>query len=409
VSTCEAAPALSVKNLTKRFKIPVDRSTTLKYRISHLRSASRYRNLLALDDVSFDVPQGQFLGIVGANGSGKSTLLKVLAKIYRPTTGTATINGRVSPFLELGVGFNPELTARENVMVNGAILGLDRSDLERRMDSMLEFADLTEFADQKLKNYSSGMQVRLAFTVSIQAHADILLMDEVLAVGDADFQAKCFDVFAGYRREGKTVVLVTHDLGAVDTYCDRAILFEKGKLVADGTATDVTGEYRRRVGEAHERHRATDGDENRWGSREVWFEKVTLRDRNGAEHHNFIADDPMHIAFDLKANADVDDLVVGLMLHRADGVLMAGTNTQIARMPLPPMKAGEKMHMVYELPALTLLGGSYRLTVGAHPSVHTHDYDHIEKGFTFVVTDTTTRIGLFELGGRWLVDGKVRV
>src|SRR5262249_24486757 len=156
----------------------------------------------------------------------------ILSRIYRPTAGEVRLEGLVSPFLELGVGFNPELTARENVLVNGAILGLSRAELARRMDGMIAFADLEKFVDQKLKNYSSGMQVRLAFTVAIQAEASIFLMDEVLAVGDARFQAKCFDAFARYRREGKTVVLVTHDLSAVDFHCDRALLFDKGELVA---------------------------------------------------------------------------------------------------------------------------------------------------------------------------------
>jgi ABC-type polysaccharide/polyol phosphate transport system ATPase subunit len=241
--------AIVVQQLTKRFRVPIDRSTTLKYRIAHFSSASRFRDLMALHNVSFEVKEGEFLGVIGANGSGKSTLLKILARIYRPTSGEVLLAGSVSPFLELGVGFNPELTARENVYVNGAILGLTRRDLRKRMDGILEFAELTEFGDQKLKNYSSGMQMRLAFTVAIQAEAFILLMDEVLAVGDARFQAKCFDVFARYRHQGKTVVLVTHDLEAVNLHCDRAILLDHGELVMEGKASDVTDRYRQTFSE----------------------------------------------------------------------------------------------------------------------------------------------------------------
>ena len=236
-----------MSDVSKRFRIPLDRSTTLKYRLTHPRSSGRFYSLFALNQVSFDVQAGEFVGIIGSNGCGKSTLLKILAGIYPPSGGSIALDGRVSPFLELGVGFNPELTARENVFVNGAILGLTRQQLRDRFDAIIDFADLRDFVDQKLKNFSSGMQVRLAFSVAIQANAQILLMDEVLAVGDARFQEKCFEVFWRYKREGKTIVLVTHDLGSVESYCDRAILLDHGHLVADGKCADVTGRYRRMV------------------------------------------------------------------------------------------------------------------------------------------------------------------
>ena len=236
--------AISVEGLSKRFRIPLDHSTTLKYRVTHLRSASRYRDFDALHDVSFDVPQGQFLGITGPNGCGKSTLLKLMANIYEPSTGSVTIDGEVSGFLELGVGFNPELTARENIFLGGAILGMSRSQLTPRVDAILHFAELEQFADLKLKNYSSGMQVRLAFTVAILAHAEILLMDEVLAVGDASFQAKCFDVFTRFKNDGRTIVLVSHDLVTLERYCDRMLLMQHGEVVADGPPGEVSALYR---------------------------------------------------------------------------------------------------------------------------------------------------------------------
>jgi ABC-type polysaccharide/polyol phosphate transport system ATPase subunit len=394
--------AIIVSDLTKRFRIPLDKSTTLKYRLAHLRSASRYRDLLALDGVSFDVPEGQFVGIIGANGSGKSTLLKILSRIYRPTSGSVALHGRVSPFLELGVGFNPELTARENVLVNGAILGLSRAELERRMDGMLEFAELQEFADQKLKNYSSGMQVRLAFTVAIQADAAILLMDEVLAVGDARFQAKCFDVFARYRREGKTVVLVTHDLGAVDFHCDRGIFLDHGRLMADGPASEVTALYRRMVGEQRDADADVGGSEpDRWGDGSVRFESIRLLDGSGAEHRNFDPDHPMTMAFRLVAARPVDDLVVGIGIHRSDGAVIGGTNTFIDRLSLPDLNGGEELVIEYRMDRMPLLTGTYRLTVAAHNGVGSVTYDRMEQAVEFAVTDTRGRAGIFELGGRW--------
>jgi ABC-type polysaccharide/polyol phosphate transport system ATPase subunit len=236
--------AIHVESLSKRFRIPLDRSATLKYRFTHLRSAARYRDFYALSDVSFDVPPGQFLGITGPNGCGKSTLLKILTRIYEPDGGRVTLDGDVASFLELGVGFNPELTARENIFLGGAILGLSRTQLAKKVDAILHFADLEEFADLKLKNYSSGMSVRLAFSVAILAKAEILLMDEVLAVGDANFQAKCFDVFARYRREGRTIVLVTHDLTTLEKQCERVLLMQHGRIIKDGPAAEVTAVYR---------------------------------------------------------------------------------------------------------------------------------------------------------------------
>ncbi len=240
-------PVVEVSNLRKRFRLPLDKTTTLKYRVTHWRSSSRYRDLIALNNLSFVIPPGQFLGIAGPNGCGKSTLLKVLCRIYKADSGYARINGEFSAFLELGVGFNPELTARENIFLGGAMLGLTRSRLRDKVDEVFAFAELEEFAEQKLKNFSSGMQVRLAFSVAILAQADLLIMDEVLAVGDASFQEKCFDTFTRFKREGKTMVLVSHDLGSLDEYCDRVLLLNQGEIIADGPAVEVTSAYQRMV------------------------------------------------------------------------------------------------------------------------------------------------------------------
>ena len=278
--------AIRVENLSKRFRIPLDRSATLKHRLTHWRSASRYRSLEALLNVSFEVRAGEFVGIIGHNGSGKSTLLKILSRIYRPDAGVVTIEGRVSPFLELGVGFNPELTARENIFLSGAILGLSRPELHRRLDEIIGFAELEQFVDHKLKNFSSGMQVRLAFSLAIQAHAEILMMDEVLAVGDAPFQQKCFDTFNRYKREGRTVVLVTHELGAVTTYCDRALLLDHGRLVADGDTADVTAQYRHAIGMAADGSLAAEAEIERWGSRDVVITGVRMLDPRGVQDVN---------------------------------------------------------------------------------------------------------------------------
>ena len=238
-----AAPALVVDDVSKRFRIPGERVMTLKERALHPLRNTPWHELTAVDHVSFSVAPGEFFAIVGRNGSGKSTLLKCLAGIYAVDSGSMFVNGRVSTFIELGVGFNMELPARENVIINAAMLGLPPREARRRLDRVLDFAELEEFADLRLKNYSSGMLVRLAFAVMIQVDADILLIDEVLAVGDASFQQKCYDEFARLRRQGRTVVLVTHDMGAVERFCDRALLLERGHIDMVGDPHEVGLRY----------------------------------------------------------------------------------------------------------------------------------------------------------------------
>jgi ABC-type polysaccharide/polyol phosphate transport system ATPase subunit len=228
----------------KTFRLPHDRPSSLKQRVLHPRRSRAATRLHALRDVSFEVEDGEFFGIIGRNGSGKSTMLKCLAGIYRHDQGTLSVAGRVSPFIELGVGFTPELTARDNVVVNAALLGISAAEANARFPDIIRFAELERFVDLKLKNYSSGMQVRLGFAAAIQAEAEVYLVDEVLAVGDARFQEKCFDTFRQMKREGKTVVYVTHDLPTVERFCDRAMLLERGEVAAIGDPEDVIRTYR---------------------------------------------------------------------------------------------------------------------------------------------------------------------
>jgi ABC-type polysaccharide/polyol phosphate transport system ATPase subunit len=234
---------LAARGVHKRFRIPEERSHTLKERALHPLRRTRNEHLHALKDITFTVPPGEFFGIVGRNGSGKSTLLKCLAGIYRADEGQIWCNGRMSTFIELGVGFNPDLAAFDNVALNGIMLGLSPREARARYKRVIEFAELEQFQDLKLKNYSSGMHVRLAFSVAIQVDADILLIDEVLAVGDAAFQQKCFDVFNRMREEGRTIVFVTHDMGAVTRFCHRAMLLDRGEIVTIGDPRDVADRY----------------------------------------------------------------------------------------------------------------------------------------------------------------------
>lgn len=236
--------AISVQNVSKSFKLPHEKQSTIKGVFVNIFNGKRtYEKQQVLKDMSFDIKKGDFFGIVGRNGSGKSTLLKLISQIYIPDKGSITVNGKLTPFIELGVGFNPDLSGRDNVYLNGALLGFSREEMEAMYDEIVEFAELEKFMDQKLKNYSSGMQVRLAFSIAIRANSDILVLDEVLAVGDEAFQRKCYSYFAELKRNKKTVILVTHSMDSVQQFCSQAILIDNGQIIESGNPAKVAGEY----------------------------------------------------------------------------------------------------------------------------------------------------------------------
>jgi ABC-type polysaccharide/polyol phosphate transport system ATPase subunit len=339
-----AAPALVVDDVSKRFRIPGERVMTLKERALHPLRHTPWHELTAVDRVSFSVAPGEFFAVVGRNGSGKSTLLKCLAGIYAVDSGRMFVDGRVSTFIELGVGFNMELPARENVIINAAMLGLAPREARRRLDRVLDFAELEEFADLRLKNYSSGMLVRLAFAVMIQVDADILLIDEVLAVGDAAFQQKCYDEFARLRRQGRTVVLVTHDMGAVERFCDRALLLERGHMDMIGDPHDVGLRYldlnfaredATREPEEPPPDRLGDG---RAEILEAWFEDGDGR-RVGALPSG------RRCAFVARATfrEDVVDPILGFTLQNADEQTVLAASTLTLSPRLGSFQAGEEV------------------------------------------------------------------
>jgi len=236
--------AIKVSHLVKSFKIPTEAHNGIKQKlINHLRGIKGYRKFTPLNDVSFEIKKGDFFGIVGRNGSGKSTLLKSIANIYSPDSGGVYVGGKLVPFIELGVGFNPELTGRENVFLNGALLGFSNQEMDKMYDEIVDFAELHDFMEEKIKNYSSGMQVRLAFSIAIRAEGDVLLLDEVLAVGDAAFQQKCYDYFEELKHDGRTIILVTHSMDAVKRFCNRALLLEGGKIKLIGSPEEIADQY----------------------------------------------------------------------------------------------------------------------------------------------------------------------
>ncbi len=330
---------IEARNVHKVFRIPHHRVDSLKERAVHPLTRIEYRELHALRNISFDIHKGEFFGIVGRNGSGKSSLLKIMASIYRADGGTVRMAGRMAPFIELGVGFNPELTARENGVLNGVLMGLTRREARRRLGAVIEFAELEEFADLKLKNYSSGMMVRFAFAVMVQADADIMLIDEVLAVGDAAFARKCMDVFHERRAAGKTIVLVTHDMNTVQSMCHRAMLIDDGEIKFIGDPDDTALRYYRL------NFAAPGGIEP--GERQPMVDfnakaiSATLRDATGAAVENVEQDMGISIDVLLEAARDLDSPTFVFHVRNDDGIVVFSFGTAIDG----PVAAGGRMRL----------------------------------------------------------------
>ena len=331
-----APPVVTVDSASKTFRIPHQQYHTLKERALHPFRARTYETLHALDQVSVGVRRGEFFGIVGRNGSGKSTLLKCLAGIYELDGGRVNIDGRLSPFIELGVGFNPDLAARDNVLINGVMLGLSRAEAKRRFDAIIQFAELEEFIDLKLKNYSSGMAVRLGFSVATQVDAEILLVDEVLAVGDAAFQQKCYEAFQRMKDDGKTILLVTHDMGLVEQFCDRAMLLERGRVLALGEPREVGRLYHKvNFGRLVHEETAPVAQATPAEITGAWYE-------TGGERTAEIAQgDPLEICVSVQFNEELTDPVFALTLRNEVGHTIFATSTQWTDVHTGRFEAGD--------------------------------------------------------------------
>jgi ABC-type polysaccharide/polyol phosphate transport system ATPase subunit len=337
-------PAVSIVGVSKAFKLPHVQYHTLKERALHPFRSRTYDVLQAVDNVSLQIAGGEFFGIIGRNGSGKSTLLKCLAGIYDIDGGELYVRGRLSPFIELGVGFNPDLTARDNVMINAIMLGLSRKQARARFDDIIAFAELEDFLDMRLKNYSSGMHVRLAFSVAIQVDAEILLIDEVLAVGDARFQQKCFDEFQRLKRERRTILFVTHDMHAIERFCDRAMLLDKGRMIAIGDPGAIARRYNelnfgQTIHDVGEDHSATDARSDRNGEAEIvdaWFENAA-GERIPAIAHRESCTACIEVHF----TAPLDDPIFGATLRNDVGATVFATTTAFDLGPTGHFDAGE--------------------------------------------------------------------
>jgi ABC-type polysaccharide/polyol phosphate transport system ATPase subunit len=389
---------IEVRGVTKSFRIPIQRVDTVKERVTSRFRRREFRPLQALRGVDFDVYAGEFFGIVGRNGSGKSTLLKLLASIYRADAGRIGLVGRIAPCIELGVGFNGELTAAENVVLNGVMMGLTPQEAAARIDDVIEFAELGDYSDLKLKNYSSGMLVRLGFSLMTQVDADVLLVDEVLAVGDASFQQKCFDAFARYHAAGKTIILVTHDMSAIESHCDRAILLHQGKVDVAGDPGDVARRYLelnfpedRVVVEAENVDIAGEAGRAR-------IVDVRLADDSGAAASSFGQSEPIRIEATIEADARLEDPTAAFQIVNGDGLLMFSSRAiDLSRDGV--IEAGDRvsLRLRVENPLAT---GRYfvNLALGLHRAEDWRPVAFRKNAADFVVFGTRVFGGLFELG-----------
>ncbi len=355
--------AIKVESVSKTFRLPHEKTTSIKGALINLTRHKRgYEKQQVLKDVSFEIKKGQFFGIVGRNGSGKSTMLKLLAGIYSADSGSIQVNGKLTPFIELGVGFNPELTGRENVYLNGALLGFNRREMAALYNDIVEFAELHRFMDQKLKNYSSGMQVRLAFSIAIRAQSDILVLDEVLAVGDAIFQQKCFEYFKDLKREKKTVVLVSHDSTALQQYCDNSILLNDGVIISRGQIGHVLNIYKESLleqEELSEQEASKLGLKKRWGNQkiEVISAKITGIDYR---HRKIFTDKDatLCVKVQYRANANCEHPVYGIIINDTEGQQMFASNTLWSQVNVPDVLPGFEYEVLWEIPNV-FSSGSY--------------------------------------------------
>ena len=434
------ANAIELTNVSK-----VYRRYSRKRQFATLKSALLSRSLVrdlnpeetfpAVQDVTYNLPSGRTLGVIGRNGSGKSTLLKLVAGITKPTTGSVKVNGRISALIELGAGFHPEISGRENVFINGIMLGLTKREITRRFDEIVEFAELKEFIDAPVKTYSSGMYMRLGFAVAIHVDPDVLLVDEVLAVGDEGFTHKCLDKFGEFKRRGKTILLVTHSLGLVERFCDEALWMDGGRKKSTGDPVRVVGAYITNVEKSEEAtlaaadarahgsattmspddpasavlpdhpiesaeaptdmFRATEG---RWGSREIEITEVQLLGPDGTAGHVFHSGEPMTVRLQLRAPVAMEDFVLGVGIFNAEGVCCYGTNTSIEQLTAVTILGNAEAR--FDIARLDLVEGTYKLDVAIHKQ-DGYPFDYHRLLYTFRVKSRTKDVGIYRPEHSW--------
>jgi len=401
--------AIEVRNVSKQFRIPHERHTTLAERLLALFRPNEVEVLNALSDVTVDVPRGSFVGIIGANGSGKSTLLKIMAGLLVPDDGQVRVHGTLVPLLELGLGFQQELSVRENVELYGTVLGYSRATMARRIEEVVAFAGLERFQDAKLKSLSSGMMVRLAFSTALRADAEILLLDEVLAVGDAQFQRKCIEVFAGLKRQRKTIVLVSHDVGSVQRFCEHVYWLDKGHLVMAGEAAEVIHTYLALAQATAREQSPLESDaetEHRWGDGKLRFTEVSLTDDEGRAVTQVPPWTRLVARAALVANAPVENPIIGIMVWLGSQLVYA-TNTRLLGVETGRLSPGDRRRIDVRFTA-ALADGRYSVTLAAVHEMEDAAYDWVNHATTFMVVGARCADGVTDLGAEIDYAGEAR-
>jgi ABC-type polysaccharide/polyol phosphate transport system ATPase subunit len=437
-----AIEAVNVTKIYRRFARQ-RQFATLKsalLRGSLVRDLQPDQTFPALRGVSFTVPKGCTYGVIGRNGSGKSTLLKCVAGITRPNEGHIKVDGRISALIELGAGFHPEISGRENIFINGIMLGLSKREIQKRFDEIVEFAELQDFIDAPVKTYSSGMYMRLGFAVAIHVDPEVLLVDEVLAVGDQGFTHKCLDKFSEFRRRNKSILLVTHSLDLVERFCDQALWLDHGKTKAEGDPRKVVASYvidvakaeeqqlareeATRVAHAEEDAAAAEGPlplnpvetgeapadmfkatEGRWGSREVEITDVTLVGPDGVPSHLFQSGDAIEVRLKVRAHSANNDFVFGFGLFNADGICCYGTNTSIE--DLKPSEISGEGEVRLQIDSLKLVEGTYKIDLAVH-KLDGYPYDYHRLLYTFRIKSRTKDVGVYRPGHTWTFTPNIR-
>lgn len=404
--------AIKVDKISKSFKLPHEKHGSVKNAfVGMFGGRKTYEKQQVLKDISLEIKKGEFFGIVGRNGSGKSTLLKLLAGIYSPNSGAVTINGKLTPFIELGVGFNPELTGRENVFLNGSLLGFSRKEMEKMYDEIVGFAELENFMDQKLKNYSSGMQVRLAFSISITANTDILLIDEVLAVGDALFQRKCFNYFKQLKKSKKTVIFVSHDNNALQEYCDRGILIEEGNIIKAGEINRVVSYYLEILNKIErentpQKTKDISKQSKHLGNGRAKVETVKIRGKEKIKDLFTDGDDSVIIEVVFKAEVELEQPVYGITITDAGGKRIFVSNTLWSQIKTDNLKPDNRMIVKWVVPNI-FNEGEFDIS----PAIADRDgstiYDWVENAANFKIRKSKKSTGVVNTEHKILV-GPVR-
>ena len=405
--------AITFANVSKRFTLYSEQRNSIQERVAGLlRPRGNAEVFWALRDVSFSIAEGQSLGLIGHNGSGKSTTLKLMTRILEPTNGTVEVNGRVAALLELGSGFHPDLTGRENIFLNGSLMGFSRRDMQARLDEIVSFAEMERFIDTEVKHYSSGMYARLAFAVATSVDPDILITDEVLSVGDESFQRKCEERIFSFRQAGKTIIFVSHALDTIQRLCDHVVWLERGEVQAQGAPAPTIAAYLRRVNQQEqERLDAEAGHETietpttdravRYGSREVEITGVEFLDRDGMAQIVAQTGDPLTVRIHYHAKQRIERPVFGIGLNHESGVHLCGPNTFFDNLTIAAVDGRGSVD--YTIPSLPLLAGRYLLSAAVYDEAMVHPYDHHAQAFVLVVQSdhVAERFGLMTLGGRW--------